>query len=220
MDPVRHALSIVSLYGDPVATVAAAAGCAMAFAARRRWAAMAGFMAMLLAVVAIEVATKVVYYGWGFRFGIASFRGVSGHVLRAFAVWPSLGFLVCAGSSRARQIAGTIAGFVLALTVLLAMVLTDTHTPAEAIAGMLVGLAVPVLLARNERLASLRGSMQLAIVATVALLCAFAPRIDYDIETAIARTAGSLHAWWDATSCAAHAAAHPCEHAGATGIGR
>jgi hypothetical protein len=191
-------------YGDVPSTLIVAGGTLVALGVRRRFALAARFAVYLAVAIAIGVTTKLAYYGWGFHFGVESFRAISGHAIRSCAVYPMFGFAVVAGSSVGRQRVGVVLGFAIALAIMMEGLVLRTHTPLEMIAGMLVGLSVFALIARDRRLESLSTSMQLCLAAGVLLAstsAAIPVRPVFDFEKAITRGGGELRHWTGAPPC-------------------
>jgi len=208
---------MVARYGDPLPILLVASGVIVALAVRKEVAVAGRFVLYFIIAMAIGTATKFAYYDWGIRFGIASFHGVSGHVLRSFATYPTLGFVVTSGSSRTRQLAGMALGAMVALVVMADIVFFGFHTPVEAVSGALLGLVVPTLIARHDRLAAFSSTLQFLFVAAVLLSCAcaaYSPRAELNFENTIARR---LQEWLPgnrASICATRPRGVACDHAG------
>jgi hypothetical protein len=106
--------------------------------ARGRRAACLWLLAFL-AAIGLVGADKIAYLGWGLGLPGLGFKALSGHATGAMAVYPMLCHLL--GGRRWPRLAalpGVLAG--LAVSVLL--VLHGEHTPAEALAGCVLGAAV------------------------------------------------------------------------------
>jgi membrane-associated phospholipid phosphatase len=111
--------------------------------------------------LAIAAASQVAFMGWGIGVRSLGFTGFSGHAARAAAVFPVALFLLLDRQGRRRherrspgradghperrkegwQRAAALAGALLAVAVAAARVEVNAHTPSEAIAGCLLGLA-------------------------------------------------------------------------------
>jgi hypothetical protein len=219
MDPWQWHIFLwhISQYGDQVAASAAACGCVVALAIHREWRLAIKFVALVVGVLTIEVASKMAYYGWGLQFGIASFHGMSGHALRAFAIWPTFGFVLFGGSSHARQMAAAAVGGAISIAVLASMVAAGFHTPVEVIAGALAGSVVPMLFAKHDRLGPLRESYRWAIIVVVLLVYSRMPRGHFDYEMAIARTASGLSRRDARPLCSKPHGVVTCDHGGVRG---
>ncbi|RQV08995.1 phosphatase PAP2 family protein [Burkholderia cenocepacia] len=137
----------VSDLGDAAMTLPLALVCigwlACSAAGRRH---AASWALMLAAGMALVGVTKMLYAGCGIEIRAIDFRVISGHTMLASAVWPMTCGLALSGGtpSRANTSLALGLGLGLALGALIgvARVFDDAHTPAEVVAGWLVGSAV------------------------------------------------------------------------------
>jgi len=92
--------------------------------------------------MALVVATKIAFYGWGIGVEAVDFAGFSGHSMRAAAVYP-VAFYLCFRSSgpRAGYLAAA-AGVLLAVLISISRVEVQAHSVSEALTGFLLGLTV------------------------------------------------------------------------------
>jgi membrane-associated phospholipid phosphatase len=98
-------------------------------------------LAITLAVV-ITMATKVLFFGWGFGIAWLNFTGLSGHTVLATSVFPV--FLSWLGSSnqpRYRR-AGAVFGLMLGVVVGMSRVVLGAHSASEVVAAWFIGAAV------------------------------------------------------------------------------
>lgn len=132
----------ITLFGDTNATMPLAAGIFLWLAAARAWR-MAGWWLLLFGGgLALVAATKIAFIGWGIGIRSLDFTGISGHAMRAMAVFPVLGYLLVSGRMPAAR-AGTIgAGFAAAGLICVSRVAVHAHSASEAVAGALLGAAV------------------------------------------------------------------------------
>ncbi|MBS0463007.1 MAG: hypothetical protein JSS41_11115 [Proteobacteria bacterium] len=197
-------------------TTALAALCVLAALARRDGWLAVRYAAVLVAAMALGVVSKMAYYGWGVRFGLGPFHGMSGHVLRAFAVWPALGFALMAGRSRAAQVTAVAAGALVALGVTVMIVHTRVHSPAEAIAGGAAGWLASAWLLRHEGLARLGWPCWLPLAIVAVLGCGWIaryPLTDYDFETRLSIIARQIRNWSGAPPCKVRHGLVECDQA-------
>jgi hypothetical protein len=160
---------------------------------RQAWRRAAMFMALVLVAIGISVATKIAHYAWDVRYGLAVFRGASGHAARAAALYPGFAWIVFSGSSRRRCRIAITAGALVALAITIATIDKAMHTPLESIIGALVGAAVPIAMMRAGQLKPLPARQQALLVACAITLCAALPATDYDFEQRVVDFSNYLH---------------------------
>jgi membrane-associated phospholipid phosphatase len=110
--------------------------------AGKSWRLTAIWLALFGAGMALVVATKMAFIGWGVGVESVEFAGFSGHAMRAAAVFPVAGFLATRSSSRQLHWLGTAVGVLLAVLIAISRVYVRAHSPSEAVTGCLLGLAV------------------------------------------------------------------------------
>lgn len=215
MEHWRSLLIWIESLGSVDATVLAAVGVLVALLARRAHAIAFRYAFWLALVMTIGVATKLAYYGWGIRFGMGAYHGMSGHVLRSFAVYPALAYAISTGWSDALRIAGVLLGAIVALAVTAVIVGLRVHTPAEAISGGIVGWLVSVWLIRHDWLAPLSHWIlwPLALVCVLACgLAAWKPYLGYDFESRVALLARQMRHVIGSPPCRVRNGLVECHH--------
>jgi len=129
------------------------------------------------AAMAVSAASQMAFIGWGVGVQSLDFTGFSGHAARAGAVFPVAFFLLFErhgrrrgrrrsvrradrpGSERSERRreswlrAALLAGAALAIGVAFARVKVGAHSPSEAVAGCLLGLAAAGLFVARSRAA-------------------------------------------------------------------
>ena len=144
------------------------------------------WLALVAGAVALTLASKLAFMGWGLGWSRMNFTGVSGHAMLAAALLPVLLVaLVPTGSSLARGCALGL-GAALALLVGASRMALGAHSPSEVVAGLVLGGVVTALVLTTSRRAA--GQPQRAWVLPVAALVAvglwltlspaYAPRVD------------------------------------------
>lgn len=128
---------IVSAAGELVVTCTLAGGIAAALAARRAWRRLHCWCLLFGAAMALVVASKLAFLGWGLGVPALHFTGISGHAARAAAVFPALAWVLMQPGSRRR--AAVAAAALLALLVGVARVQVQAHSASEVLAGCLLG---------------------------------------------------------------------------------
>ncbi|AXA90455.1 phosphatase PAP2 family protein [Massilia sp. YMA4] len=110
--------------------------------AGRSWRLSLAWCLLYGAGMALVVVTKLAYMGWGIGIPEIKFAGLSGHAMRACAVFPVVLYLAFRRlGSPARRLA-LAAGIVLALLVSISRVPVLAHSWSEVVLGGIVGFAV------------------------------------------------------------------------------
>lgn len=139
---------------------------------------LAGYwIAVFLAAMALVVASKLAFLGWGMGSQALDFAGFSGHAARAAAVFPvAIGLLLHRQKPRLRN-QGVLAGALLAAAIAVSRVVVGAHSVSEAVSGCLLGLAAALLfIARARSAVNFRpGPILVAITLSLMLLL---PKID------------------------------------------
>jgi membrane-associated phospholipid phosphatase len=115
---------------------------------------LAGAWIMLIGLaLTLAAASQMAFMGWGIGIRALEFTGFSGHATRAAAVFPVALFLLLEREGgRLRRVA-VVAGALLGIAVAIARVKVGAHSPSEALAGCLLGLAVAALFIWRARTA-------------------------------------------------------------------
>jgi len=95
----------------------------------------------LLGGALLTLASKLAFIGWGLGIAALDFTGISGHALLAAGVYPVLARLLTATAPPAVQRYAVACGYALATLVAVSRVPLGAHSPAEAIAGFVLGTA-------------------------------------------------------------------------------
>jgi membrane-associated phospholipid phosphatase len=90
----------------------------------------------------LVVATKIAWIGWGVGMPEMKFGGLSGHSMRACAVFPVAFYLAFHNAEERTRRFATAGGVVLALLVSASRVPVLAHSWSEVVLGAVVGLAV------------------------------------------------------------------------------
>ncbi|SAK99510.1 PA-phosphatase like phosphoesterase [Caballeronia arationis] len=103
------------------------------------------WLVYLAAGMALVGASKILYAGCGIQIEAVQFRVISGHTMLAAAVWPVSFALLAAGARPAWHRAGALCGLALAAVIGMCRIVEDAHTPAEVVAGWLLGGFIAML---------------------------------------------------------------------------
>ncbi len=136
-------LHITSL-GDSVVTLPAAAAILLWLAAGNAWR-MAFWWALLFTSgLALVIATKVAFIGWGMGSPALDFTGISGHATRATSVFPVVLYLLLQRSAARVRWLGVLLGLGFGILIAISRVVLNDHSISEAVAGCVLGTMVSV----------------------------------------------------------------------------
>lgn len=94
--------------------------------------------------MAVVIATKMAFIGWGIGIRSIDFTGFSGHAMRATAVLPVLFYLMLEKAPRPLRAFGAIFGLGFGIAVGMSRIAVHAHSASEVIAGCLLGAAVSI----------------------------------------------------------------------------
>jgi membrane-associated phospholipid phosphatase len=97
---------------------------------------------LLFAGLIIVAATKIAFLGWGIGLPALDFTGISGHAMRASAIMPVLLYLVFINASWRWRLGAVAAGLVFGVVIGVSRLMVHVHSPAEVVAGCLLGAGV------------------------------------------------------------------------------
>jgi hypothetical protein len=127
--------------GDLSLTVpAGSAIAAWLLAARAGRAALAWSLAFGL-TLAIVAATKIAFLGWATGMPALGYKAISGHAAGFTAAAPTLCWLLAQRCSSVVRSASAVVALALGAVVVVALIRAGEHTPIEAVAGWIVGMA-------------------------------------------------------------------------------
>lgn len=130
---------------------------------------------MFGAGMALVVVTKVAYLGWGIGIPEVQFAGLSGHAMRACALYPVLFYLATWRLGSPARRAAVVAGAVLALLISYSRMPMLSHSLSEVVLGGAVGFGIAaafIVQARSEHPATV-GRVLLALCMAVMLVMPF-----------------------------------------------
>ncbi len=127
--------------GDLTLTIPAACAVAAWLVAARAWRAAGGWLLAFGLALALVAATKIAFMGWATGLPALHFKALSGHATGFTAAVPTLCWLLAAPLGRQARAAGALAALAVGVAVAVALVRAGEHTPAEALAGWLIGAA-------------------------------------------------------------------------------
>jgi len=145
--------------------------------AGKSWRLTAAWCALFGIGMTLVVATKMAFVGWGIGVESVEFAGISGHAMRAAAVFPVAFFLAFRSSSQPLRWLATFAGIQLAMMIGISRVYVLAHSVSEVVTGCLLGLAVAAVFiwyASTERHMALSRLLVLLCIPIVLI----APRVE------------------------------------------
>jgi hypothetical protein len=95
--------------------------------------------------IALTGASKLAFFGWGLGIAAWDFTGISGHAMASAAVLPVLTGLALVGRTAVQRHLGIGLGFCLAALIAYSRLKVGAHSPAESLAGFLLGGLVSLL---------------------------------------------------------------------------
>jgi membrane-associated phospholipid phosphatase len=97
------------------------------------------WMACLGMAIGLTGASKLAFFGWGWGVAAWDFTGISGHSMASAAVLPLLAWCALLGCSLRLRRFGVALSFGLAALIAYSRLKVGAHSPAESVAGFVVG---------------------------------------------------------------------------------
>lgn len=132
----------LSLVGSTAVTVPLSIAIAAWLLAGRSWRLSLSWCLLFGGAMLLVVLTKMAYIGWGIGIEEVQFGGLSGHAMRACAVFPVALYLAFHHTRPGMRQAATVAGVVLGVLISVSRVPVLAHSASESVLGALVGLGV------------------------------------------------------------------------------
>jgi len=130
------------MFGDTVVTLPAAAAIIAWLLIGRAWR-MAFWWGLLFSLgLFIVLATKVAFIGWGIGIEALDFTGISGHAMRASAVFPVIAYLLLQHSTARARSRGIAAGIGIGLLIGVSRLVLHAHSLSEVMSGAVLGTAI------------------------------------------------------------------------------
>jgi hypothetical protein len=137
--------------GDSSIMVPAVLVIALWMLAGRNWKRAALWLGSCGAAMVLVAASKIAFIGWGVGIEALDFTGFSGHSMLSVAVLSATGWVLSEGFGLNARLASATGGLSLGLVIAVSRVVLHYHSPAEVVAGSLVGTAVAAGFAIGER---------------------------------------------------------------------
>jgi membrane-associated phospholipid phosphatase len=101
---------------------------------------------LLSAGMGLVGLSKILYAGCGVEFSAIQLRMISGHTMLAASIYTVAGGLLFGGFGGGWYRLGALGGLALAAAIGASRIMQDAHTPAEVVAGWILGAIVAALL--------------------------------------------------------------------------
>jgi membrane-associated phospholipid phosphatase len=141
----------LSMLGSLAVTGPIGVAIAVWLIAGRAWKLSVAWCLLFGAGMALVVATKVAFIGWGWGVASLEFAGISGHAMRAAAVFPVAAYLASRHANAPLRHAMIAAGVLLALLISVSRVPVLAHSVSEVVAGCLLGWSIAATFIRRAR---------------------------------------------------------------------
>lgn len=161
--------AITSLGASELMLPAAAMVSVQLLAARAWRSALVWALCFALAVCVVLVS-KLAFLGWGIGIQPIDFTGISGHATLATAVLPVVACLLIPRKWRFLHALGITCGFALGLAVGLSRCVLGMHSPAEVVAGLVLGGFVAGVVIGKARTRPVSGANPWALPALLSLI--------------------------------------------------
>ena len=99
----------------------------------------------MMAGVALVLASKIAFIGWGWGSASLNFTGISGHTLLASSILPMWMGRLLAGPDKRFSLPGVMLGLAIGALVGWSRLVLGAHSPSEVIAGWLLGLGISLV---------------------------------------------------------------------------
>lgn len=131
--------------GDVGVTVPAAAAIMAYLIAGGAWGMAWRWCLLFILGIALVIASKVAFLGWGYGIRALDFKALSGHVTSATAIIPVIFYLLLQSAPSITRAFGVLLGIACGVVVGILLVVSNEHSAFEAIAGFLVGSIVSLV---------------------------------------------------------------------------
>lgn len=169
----------ITRFGDLVVTAPAAVAITVWLMMGRAWRLAIGWCVLFLGGMALVVATKIAFVGWGLGIRALDFTGISGHAMRATAVYPVLFYLALLRARPFVRMLALTAGLGVAIVIDISRVMVHAHSISEAMAGFILGALISVIFLRNaaslKAFAMKRWALATGLLGVIAAAYSFQP---------------------------------------------
>lgn len=139
----------ITFLGDSIVTMPVAAALAVWLVTAGAWRMALTWCALFGSGLFLVLATKVAFIGWGLGIPELDFTGISGHAMRACAVYPAVAAVLLTHVRAPLRLAGVLAACALALLVSISRLVLHYHSPSEVVAGIGLGMLLATAFVRQ-----------------------------------------------------------------------
>jgi membrane-associated phospholipid phosphatase len=132
----------ITSFGDTVVMLPAAAAIVAWLIAGRACRTAVWWCLLFTFGLALVAATKIAFVGWGIGISALDFTGISGHAMRATAVFPVIFYLALRKSPPLARASGVLLGVMIGVLIGMSRVVLHTHSVSEVVAGCALGGAI------------------------------------------------------------------------------
>ena len=138
--------------------------------------------AWLTLAVSLVAMSKIAFFGWGIGIRSLNFTGISGHAMLACAVLPIVAYVFLPVRNPIWRWIGCIVGLLAGTAVGVSRVMMEAHSPAESIAGCVLGALIALLVIRLSRQSTTSLSPKWIAVPILALILLLTYGKPWDVE--------------------------------------
>jgi len=147
--PTGHAWSVVTQLGSAtLALPTLALTVTGLWQSRQRIAALIWVLGLAVAI-AVTLASKILFLGWGIGIQFLDFTGISGHTLLATSVLPVLFSSLLAPDQLRFRVAGAFFGLLVGAGVAMSRVVLGAHSVSEVVCAWLIGFVLTVITVKS-----------------------------------------------------------------------
>jgi membrane-associated phospholipid phosphatase len=129
----------ITSFGDTVVMLPAAAAIAAWLITGSAYRMAVWWCLLFTFGLVLVAATKIAFVGWGISISGLDFTGISGHAMRATAVFPMIFYLALQKSPPLARISGVLLGGMVGVLIGISRIALYTHSVSEVVAGCILG---------------------------------------------------------------------------------
>jgi membrane-associated phospholipid phosphatase len=141
--------------------------------------------AWLALAVSLVAMSKIAFFGWGVGLRSLNFTGISGHAMLASAVLPIVAYDFLPLRNPMWRWAGWFVGLLTGIAVGVSRVMMEAHSPAESIAGCVLGALIALVVIRSSSQNTPSLSPKWVVVPILALILLFTYGKPWDMEDSL-----------------------------------